>query len=106
MPAPGAVVRSAWGAPMSLLAAVLPWAIAGFAVALLLNAWRLLRGPGVADRILALDTLYINSLALLVLLGLHFGTDLYFEAALLIAMLGFIGTVVLSKYLLRGDIVE
>jgi multicomponent K+:H+ antiporter subunit F len=91
---------------MSLLATALPWAIGGFALSLLLAAWRLLRGPGVADRILALDTLYINALALLVLLSLHLGTDLYFEAALLIAMLGFVGTVVLSKYLLRGDIVE
>jgi multicomponent K+:H+ antiporter subunit F len=91
---------------MNLLGLVLPWAIAGFAMALLLAAWRLLRGPGVADRILALDTLYVNTLALLVVLGLHSGTELYFEAALLIAMLGFVGTVVLSKYLLRGDIVE
>ena len=91
---------------MTLVALVLPWAIGGFALALLLNAWRLLRGPGVADRILALDTLYINTLALLVLLGIQWRTELYFEAALLIAMLGFVGTVVLSKYLLRGDIVE
>lgn len=91
---------------MNLLATVLPWAIGGFALALLLNAWRLLRGPGVADRILALDTLYINALALLVLLGIHMHSELYFEAALVIAMLGFAGTVTLSKYLLRGDIVE
>ena len=91
---------------MNLLATVLPWAIGGFAVALLLNAWRLLRGPGVADRILALDSLYINALALLVLLGIQWRTELYFEAALLIAMLGFVGTMALSKYLLRGDIVE
>lgn len=91
---------------MNLLATVLPWAIGAFALALLLNAWRLLRGPGMPDRILALDTLYINTLALLVLLGIWFGTDVYFEVALLIAMLGFISTVVLSKYLLRGDIVE
>ena len=91
---------------MSLLATVLPWAIGGFALALLLNAWRLFKGPGVADRILALDTLYINALALLVLLGVWQGTEVYFEAALMIAMLGFVGTVVLSKYLLRGDIAE
>lgn len=91
---------------MNLLATVLPWSIGGFAVALLLNAWRLLRGPGLPDRILALDTLYINTLALLVLLGIYMGTTLYFEAALVIAMLGFIGTVVLSKFLLRGDIAE
>lgn len=91
---------------MNLLATALPWAVAGFALALLLNAWRLLRGPGVADRILALDTMYINALALLVLLGIYMGSELYFEAALMIAMLGFAGTVALSKYLLRGDIVE
>jgi multicomponent K+:H+ antiporter subunit F len=91
---------------MNLLATVLPWAIGGFALALLLNAWRLLRGPGLPDRILALDTLYINTLALLILLGIYMGTDVYFEAALVIAMLGFVGTVVLSKYLLRGDIAE
>ncbi len=91
---------------MNLLATVLPLAIAAFSVALVLNAWRLLRGPSVADRILALDTAYINTLALLVLFGMLLGTDLYFEAALLIAMLGFVSTVVLSKYLLRGDVVE
>ena len=91
---------------MSLFSTVLPWAMAGFALALALNAWRLLRGPSLADRILALDTLYINALALLVLLGIQRGTQLYFEAALMIAMLGFASTVALSKYLLRGDIVE
>jgi multicomponent K+:H+ antiporter subunit F len=91
---------------LNLLATALLWAMGGFALALLLNAWRLLRGPGVADRILALDTMYINALALLVLLGIYMGSELYFEAALMIAMLGFAGTVALSKYLLRGDIVE
>jgi len=91
---------------MSLLSAVLPAAIAAFALALALNAWRLLKGPSLADRILALDTLSINTLALLVLLGIQRDTQLYFEAALIIALLGFVGTVVLSKYLLRGDIVE
>jgi multicomponent K+:H+ antiporter subunit F len=89
-----------------ILAHALPWLIGAFAVALLLNAWRLLRGPGLPDRILALDTLYINACALLVLLGIRFDTELFFEAALVIGMLGFVGTVVLSKFLLRGDIVE
>lgn len=91
---------------MNLLFAVLPVAIAAFAVALALSAWRLLRGPSLADRILALDTLHVNTLALLVLLGMERQSQLYFEAALIIALLGFVGTVVLSKYLLRGDIVE
>lgn len=78
--------------------------ILGFA--LLLNGWRLLIGPSTTDRILALDTLYINSIALIVMLGLYFKSTLYFEAALLIAMLGFVGTSALCKYLLRGDIIE
>ncbi len=67
---------------------------------------RLLRGPDIADRILALDTLYVNAAATLVLYGMRLGADLYFEAALLIAMLGFITTVVMSKYLTRGDVIE
>lgn len=75
-------------------------------LALLLNLWRLIQGPSVLDRILALDTMYINSIALIVLLGLFFGSPLYFEGALLIAMLGFVSTAALCKYLLRGDIIE
>lgn len=74
--------------------------------ALLLSFWRLLLGPSRPDRILALDTLYVNTVALLVLLGIHLGSNLYFEAALLIAMIGFVGTVALSKFLTRGDIIE
>jgi len=81
-------------------------AFALIAAALALNFWRLLRGPSAPDRILALDTLYVNSIALLVLLGIHLSSTLYFEAALLIALMGFVGTVALCKYLLRGDIVE
>lgn len=91
---------------MSLLATVVPWAAGLFAVAMVLAGWRLLRGPTLADRILALDTLYVNSVALLILAGIHFATEIYFEAALVIAMMGFIGTVALAKYLLRGDIIE
>jgi multicomponent K+:H+ antiporter subunit F len=74
--------------------------------ALLLSFWRLLIGPSGPDRILALDTLYVNTVALLVLLGIHLGSNLYFEAALLIAMIGFVGTVAFSKFLTRGDIIE
>ncbi|MEP7180659.1 MAG: K+/H+ antiporter subunit F [Betaproteobacteria bacterium] len=89
-----------------MTAAVLPWAVGAFAVALLLAFWRLLRGPSVPDRILALDTLYLDAMALLVLLGIAYGTTLWFEAALVIAMLGFVGTVALAKYVARGDVVE
>ncbi len=75
-------------------------------LSLLLNLWRLLVGPSVPDRILALDTMYINSIALIILYGMSMGTALYYEAALLIAMLGFVSTVAVCKYLLRGDIIE
>ncbi len=77
-----------------------------FSLAISLNLWRLVRGPSLPDRILALDTMYINTIALLVLFGVYQGSMLYFEAALLIAVMGFVGTVALSKYLLRGDIIE
>ncbi|MBB3230304.1 K+/H+ antiporter subunit F [Halomonas stenophila] len=75
-------------------------------MAIVLNAFRLTIGPSMPDRILALDTMYVNSIALIVLMGLWLNTKTYFEAALLIAMLGFIGTVAVCKYLLRGDIIE
>lgn len=76
------------------------------AAALALNFWRLFAGPTLPDRILALDTMAINTIALLILLGIHQNLTEFFEAALLIAMMGFIGTVALCKYLLRGDIIE
>lgn len=84
----------------------LPLAAGMLALAMALNLWRAVRGPDLPDRILALDTLYINALALLVLLGIRLGTGLYFEVALVIALLGFIGTVALSRYVLRRDIIE
>ncbi len=74
--------------------------------ALLLSFWRLVRGPSLPDRILALDTMYINTVALLVLFGIYQGLTVFFEAALVIALMGFVGTVALCKYLLRGDIIE
>lgn len=74
--------------------------------AMLMALWRLLRGPTVPDRILALDTLNVTAIAELMLLGMHLRSAVYFEAALIIAMLGFVGTVMLSKYVLRRDIVE
>lgn len=75
-------------------------------VAMLLSLWRMLRGPTLPDRILALDTLNVTAIAELMLLGMYMKSAIYFEAALIIAMLGFVGTVVLSKYVIRRDIVE
>ena len=74
--------------------------------AMLMSLWWLVTGPTEPDRILALDTLYVNTVALLVLLGIHLASNLYFEAALLIAMMGFVSTAALCKFLTRGDIIE
>lgn len=76
------------------------------ATAMGLNLWRLATGPGRADRILALDTLAINAIALVVLFGILIGSTLYIEAALVIAMMGFVGTAALCKFLLSGDVIE
>ena len=71
-----------------------------------LSMVRLVLGPSSGDRILALDTMVINALGLVVLLGLYQGVQIYFEVALLIAMLGFVSTIALARFLLRGDIIE
>jgi multicomponent K+:H+ antiporter subunit F len=91
---------------MSPIAFALNFALVAVSVAMLLCAWRLLRGPEVTDRLLALDTLYINTVALVILLGLLWQTAVLFEAALIIAMLGFVSTVALARYISRGDVVE
>jgi multicomponent K+:H+ antiporter subunit F len=81
-------------------------ALAMLALAMLLCLFRLLRGPSIADRVLALDTLYINSLAGLMVAGVRLEDPTFFDAAIVIGMLGFVGTVAFAKYLLRGDIIE
>ena len=89
-----------------MLMIVIPVAMLMISMAIALNLWRLAIGPSLPDRILALDTMYVNAIALLILFGIYQQSALYFEAALLIAVIGFVGTVALSKYLLRGDIIE
>lgn len=89
-----------------MIQAAVLFSLFAVALAMLLSLWRLLRGPSVPDRILALDTLYVNTIALLILFGMHLRSAIYFEAALVIAMLGFVGTVMLCKYVMRRDIVE
>ena len=89
-----------------MLAISLNIAFVAVSLALLLSLYRLAIGPRAHDRVLALDTLYINTIALMVLLGLRYGSDVFFEAALIIAMMGFIGTIAFARYLLRGNIFE
>ncbi len=86
------------------LAVALTFTLLG--AALVLYSWRLLYGPTLPDRIVALDTLYLNAVALLVLIGIHFDSALYFEVALFIALLGFISTVALCRFVSRGRLFE
>lgn len=89
-----------------ILQIALDFATLAVALAMVLCSVRLFRGPQVPDRILALDTLYINVVALVILLGIRWRTGLMFEAALIVAMLGFVGTVALARYVTRGDVIE
>lgn len=89
-----------------MIAIALYITIAMVLLATVLNVYRLIKGPDAPDRVLALDTLYINAIALIVLLGITLGTRLYLEAALLIAVMGFVGTVAMAKYLKRGSVID
>lgn len=80
--------------------------IACLCVAMGLNVYRLVVGPDAIDRVVALDTLYINAIVVLFLVGIRLDTQVFFEAALLIAMMGFVGTAAAAKYLRRGSIIE
>jgi multicomponent K+:H+ antiporter subunit F len=75
-------------------------------IAMSFAVWRLLRGPRAQDRVLALDTLYVNAMLLIITFGIRTGTSLYFEAAFVIGMLGFVSTAALAKFLLRGEVIE
>jgi multicomponent K+:H+ antiporter subunit F len=90
----------------SILPLALGFAILCVGLSFLLNLFRLWRGPLATDRILAVDTLTINAIALIVLFGIAYGTAAFFEAAILLAMVGFVATVAYCKFLLRGDIIE
>lgn len=82
------------------------FAFAAVGLSQLLALWRLLIGPGAGDRVLALDTISVNAVALIVLYGIAAGTQMYFEAAMLIAMLGFVSTVAYARFVLRRDVIE
>ncbi len=89
---------------------MLAWAITTAQVMLGLAmgcaTYRMLVGPRAQDRVLGLDTLYVNALLMLLTFGIQTGRTLYFEAALIISMLGFVGTVALAKFLMRGEVIE
>ena len=76
------------------------------AVAMAIAAWRSLKGPRAQDRVLALDTLYMNAMLMLLVTGIRTGSVHFFEAALVIGVLGFVATVALAKFLMRGEVIE
>ncbi|NLC36902.1 MAG: K+/H+ antiporter subunit F [Alcaligenaceae bacterium] len=82
------------------------FAIACFVLGMCLAVYRLSTGPSMADRVLALDTMYINGMLVLLTLGLRFGSPLYFDIGLLICVFGFVGSVAMAKFLLRGEVIE
>lgn len=93
---------------MSVL--MLAWAITTSQVllglAMLCAVYRVLTGPRAQDRVLGLDTFYVNAMLMLLTFGIQTGRTLYFEASLIIALLGFVGTVALAKFLMRGEVIE
>ncbi|MFN3823228.1 MAG: K+/H+ antiporter subunit F [Pseudorhodobacter sp.] len=89
-----------------MIAHAMTFAFGCFGLGLLFNLWRVFTGPGVIERVLALDTMVINMIALIILYGMSIDTGLYFQAALLFAMTGFVSTVAYCKFILRGDIIE
>jgi multicomponent K+:H+ antiporter subunit F len=93
-------------AASSLMHIALIVAFITLALGQILSMVRLVLGPTPGDRILALDTMVVNALGLVVVLGIHQGLQIYFEVSLLIAMLGFVSTVAVARFILRGDIIE
>lgn len=89
-----------------MIETALAFAFGCFGLGLLMNLWQVARAPSVPDRVLALDTMVINAIALLILYGIAEGTAVYFEASLSFAMTGFLSTVAYAKYMLRGDVIE
>ncbi|WP_445398864.1 K+/H+ antiporter subunit F [Zobellella sp. An-6] len=89
-----------------LLTVTIYFALLAVGLSMALCTLRLLRGPSAQDRILALDTLWICAMLLCLLLGLYFGTELYFEVALLVALTGFVSSIALAKFIMRGEIIE
>jgi len=84
----------------------LTFAAGSFALALVMNLWRLVRSTTAADRVVALDTMAINIIALVVLLGISTGIGAFFEVSLVIAMVGFISSIAYARFFLRGNIIE
>ncbi len=90
----------------TVLSATILAALACYSLAMVLTLVRLLRGPSAQDRVLALDFLYVNGMLVMLVLGIRFASSMYFVAALLIALFGFVSSAALAKFLLRGEVIE
>ena len=91
---------------IDLLTTALNISIAAVAISIFLCVWRLVIGPSVIDRLLAVDTIFVYVTALIILLGLYWRSFLFFEAALLIALLGFVSTAALARYFTTGHVID
>ena len=89
-----------------LLTGAVIYAQMALGLACLMAGWRVMRGPRAQDRILGIDTLYVNGMLLTLVIGIRSGSDFFFEAAAVIAILGFATTAALAKFLLRGELIE
>jgi len=89
-----------------LLSISIVFTLVVYAIAMLLALWRVLRGPSAQDRVLALDFIYIVGMLLILVIGIRYASSTYFEAALLIALFGFVSSAAMAKFLLRGEVIE
>lgn len=90
----------------ALLSAAILLALSCYAIAVTLTAVRLFTGPSAQDRVLALDSVYINGLLIVLTLGIRYASNMYFEVAILVAMFGFVSSTAMAKFLLRGEVIE
>jgi multicomponent K+:H+ antiporter subunit F len=92
------------------MSTVLAWSMTAaqilLSLAMACATFRIVRGPRAQDRVVGFDSLYVSGMLLLLVLGMRSGTTIYFEGALIVALLGFVGTVALAKFLLRGEVIE
>ena len=93
-----------------MIVAIFDWSLTMAQIALVsamsLSAFRAIRGPRAQDRVLAFDSLYVGGMLLIVTFGIRSGSTAYFEAALIIALVGFVATAALAKFLMRGEVIE
>ena len=89
-----------------LLSTAIYFALSCYAIAMAMSLVRLARGPSAQDRILALDYMMVTGMFVMLVLGIRYSSSMYFEASLLIALFGFVGSTALAKFLLRGEVIE